>query len=158
MLIQRVYIKVQTTGYTQKQESQIRLCQKTCKKKKKVGQVCKWNLWIFGNYDELLPEWWKTKSAGKERRGSWSEAHHALCQTWWSQCYGMGMFGCQLNHWCLLMMWLVIEVAGWITKCTGLYSLLSFRQNAAALTGQMVNDAKHTAKATPLRYSVMLTQ
>lgn len=85
----------------------------------------------------------------KKRRGSWSEAHHALCQTWWSQCYGMGMFGCQLNHWCLLMMWLVIEVARCIMKCTGLYSLLSFRQNAAALTGQMVNDAKHNCKSNP---------
>ncbi|MCJ8731485.1 hypothetical protein PDJAM_G00200140, partial [Pangasius djambal] len=35
----RVYNKVQTTGNIQEQESQIRLCQKTSKKKKKASYV-----------------------------------------------------------------------------------------------------------------------
>lgn len=51
MLIQRVYIKVQTTGYTQKQESQIRLCQKTCKKKKRLDRSANE---IFGSLETMM--------------------------------------------------------------------------------------------------------
>ncbi len=33
----------------------------------------------------------------KKRNSSRSKAHHIKCQTWWRQCYGMGMYGCQWN-------------------------------------------------------------
>lgn len=36
----------------------------------------------------------------------------------------------ELSHYCTFMMWELLEVVGWIVKCTGFYSLLWFSQTA----------------------------
>lgn len=64
--------------------------------------------------------------------------------TWWRECYGMGVCGCQGN-WCLLIMWLPSEVTGWSVKCTELHSRLTFR-----LMQQSCSDGAWRCRWNPL--------
>lgn len=52
----------------------------------------------------------------------------------------------ELGHWCWLMIWLLIEVAGRIGKCTELNFLLRFKRRQC-FTVQMAKNHKETAKA-----------
>lgn len=80
-------------------------CQKTCKQAKKL-----WKQIL--ETDEILK---------KERNNPWSEEYHIIHQTWWRS-YGYVWLPVELDHWCLLVMSLLIEGAGWIMKCVGLFS------------------------------------
>lgn len=57
------------------------------------------------------------RRAWRRKEMAWSKADH-ICQTWWRQSYGMGRYtvwlAMELTHWCLLMMWLLVEAAVWI--------------------------------------------
>lgn len=79
------------------------------------------------NQDELAPEWFKDKSMDKKRNDSWC---HIICQTWWKQHYCMTTDGCHWNQILVIIeAWLLI--VGW--KCTGLQSLLRFRQRTQSM-------------------------
>lgn len=72
-----VYNKVQTTGYTQEQEGQIRRCQKMNIKDSAL-------LWTHETKVNLYQsEWWQDKSMEKERNTSWCEAYDIICQKRW---------------------------------------------------------------------------
>ena len=94
------------------------------------------------------------EESGEGRNDSWSRATMSLVRhggaVLWPGHVGLPM---DLGHWCLLMMWLMVEAAGWILKWTGLNYLIRFSQNAAELTGwsftvQTDNDPQQTEKAT----------
>lgn len=66
-------------------------------------------IWIQRVYYEMqIP-------GSTEKTNIWNRLHS--CQTWWSQCYNMGMFDCKWNQ--------VTSVSA--LKCTGLYALLRFK-------------------------------
>lgn len=85
-----------------------------------------------------------------ERDSSWSKVTHIVCPLshtcYWRQHCRMGLYVCQLNHWCLLMMWLLTRSS---RISMGLYSLFRFSQVLQKWKEvQMDNDPKHTVKAT----------
>lgn len=89
--------------YSQEREGLIRICLKASKR----NSLDRWN------QHELLPEW-KENNMYKERISPWSKTYCAVCQTWWRQYHGYVWLPAEPGHFCLLMMWMLIEVAGWI--------------------------------------------
>ena len=97
---------------------------------------------------------------GREEDGEVKErlmiqSHHIICQTWWRQCYGVDLYGCQWN-WVTIISDDVTDADRSSRMNSEVYrDLLSaqIQPNAAKLIGQgitvhMDNDPKHTAKAT----------
>lgn len=39
----------------------------------------------------MVNDRWDKKSMEKEKNSVWPETYHIICQTWWRQCYNMGM-------------------------------------------------------------------
>lgn len=115
-----------TTSYTQVQESQKNLSRKPLRVftglQRGWTHETEMNLYQFnGN----IKQWRRRETS------SWCETSmHHLC--------GIGMYGWQWN-------W-ITKAAGWILKCTGVFSLLTFTR--CSITDQTVHDSNHTAKPT----------
>ena len=115
MYIQTVYNKVQTTENIQEQEGNIKLCQKTSKKASKVLESDSLDGW---NQDKLVSERWKRKEQLRIQSSTSCVQHGG----------GRVMAANGTANSCLLIMWLLTEVSGWILRCIGLNSLLTFSQ------------------------------
>lgn len=114
--VQRVYRKVQTTAYTHEQEDEI--SQKTSKW---VSTVPKKKLWVKLSSTG-------TRMIGREKYGRekqlmiWSIPHHLSN----NDDGGDNIMALtNVSRW-LLIMWPLIEGAGWIVMCAGLHCLLRF--------------------------------
>lgn len=88
--VQRLYDKMQTTGSNEEQKTSLDIDRKHLKKPFQFwsNMLCK---------DELrltCTRMMEGEKCGEGRK--WSRVH-IICQTWWRQCYGMGVYGCQRN-------------------------------------------------------------